>query len=163
MKNKLLISLMIAASSSAFSGKMLAPGVELISEKNTITGNATGYYVDTTGSFFFDAFLTAQTSLVTGKVGQNVMITSDHAANIHNRSSHTERYTLIYKVCTNSSCNRQEKTFSLSPHVDYTTSGRLYLNVSFPYVGSYDIEANTQIMGDANGSDIGRSTAIISR
>ncbi len=163
MRNKLLINALLLATFTVSAGTMLAPGVELISEKNMVTGNATGYYVDTTGNFFLDAFLTAQTSSVNGRVSQNVLISSDHAANISNRSNNMERYTLTYKVCTNSSCNRQEKTFSIKPHVNYTTSGRLYLNTTFPYVGNYEIVAITQIMGDANGSDTGTSTAIISR
>lgn len=165
MKNKLLISALLIAASSVNAGKMLAPGVELISDRVWNTGPGVG------GVEHHDekknlsgAFVTAQTrGIVEGRVNQNVMLSSDHSLSINNTSNRYERYTYKGSICSYQSCTRFERTFSLGPNKSYSTSSTSWLNTIFTRPDRYEISANTEITGDLNAHDTATGVAIITR
>ena len=164
MKNKLFISALIVAAFSANAGKMLAPGVELISEKSWVTGPGTGYVVHHDRGSLSGAFVTAQTrGSVEGRVSQNVMLSADHSLSLNNTSMGSERYTYQGSLCAYLSCIRFQRTFSIAPGKNYNTTNTSYLNTLFPRPASYDVDALTQITGDLNATDTARGTAIITR
>lgn len=161
--NKKLITALLITSTALNASTLIAPGVHLESERTWFTGNATGHFVHHDNQKLSGAFVTAQASSVYGNRNVNIMLTGSHSANIHNTSSHSERYTLLFQICTLHSCAKNARTFSLDAYRDYTASGESYLNTVYNQVGTYDIEAKTEITGDVNANDIGRASAIISR
>jgi hypothetical protein len=165
MKNKLLISALLVAAYSVNAGVLIAPGVTLESERTWTTGKgATGYVVNyDSGNAISSAYVTAQTNSTYGTRNSNIMLSGDHSVSLDNTSQTSERFTTLFKICSNGSCTRQQRTFSIARGHRYTNTATTYLNTSYSQVGSYDIDATTEVTGDANANDSARGTAVISR
>lgn len=163
MKNKLLISALLVSATAVNAGQIIAPGVTLESERTWTTGKGEGFVVNHNENFLSGAFVTAQARSVYGSRQENVQLSGDHSVSLNNTSSYSERYTTKFDLCSNTSCVHQSRTFSIEANHNYTTTATTYLTTTYQQIGTYDIEATTNISGDVNATDTGRATATITR
>jgi len=163
MKKTVVSAVLLAGlASTSYAGKMVAPGVELVSEEQWTTPGATGHAEDA-HLFFSSATVSAMVGSAFGHVFQNIPMTSSHTFSIQNTDDITKSYGVSIKLCADSFCTFNSRVYNVVPHGNYTSSAVLFLSASFTRPGTYSIIASTVMGGDAGTSYSTRASLTVVR
>lgn len=163
MKKTVVLAVLAILASTCYAGKMVGNGVELLSEEQWTTGNATGHAEDT-NIFFSSATTGARVGNVYGHVYQNISMSASHSFSIQNTDNVYRTYYVEMKICADSSnCSYYSKSYGVPPHGNYSSSATTFLTSSFSREGVYPLLAVTRMSGDAGSNYESRASVYVSK